>query len=78
MYLIFIGVQSKIFNMKKKRLNEASISGFINRFLDDMQQGTVDRFIKQAKSKNVPRPVVKQLVKLQKEVEDLERILKDL
>ena len=46
--------------MAKKRLNEASISGFINRFLDDMQQGTVDRFIKQAKSKNVPRPVVKQ------------------
>ena len=78
MYLIFIGVRIEILTMRKKKLNEGSISGFINRFLDDMQQGTVDRFIKQAKSKNVPRPVVKQLVKLQKEVEDLERILKDL
>jgi hypothetical protein len=62
----------------KKKLNEASISGFINRFLDDMQQGTVDRFIKQAKTKNVPRPVVKQLEKLKKERQELEKILKDL
>jgi len=62
----------------KKKLNEASISGFINRFLDDMQRGTVDRFIKQAKTKNVPRPVVKQLEKLKKERQELEKILKDL
>jgi hypothetical protein len=78
LYLIFIGVRIEILTMGKKKLNEGSISGFINRFLDDMQQGTVDRFIKQAKTKNVPKPVVKQLVKIQKEREELERILKDL
>lgn len=64
--------------MKKQKLTEASISGFINRFLDDMQQGTVDRFIQQAKKKNVPRPVVQKLEKLKKEREELEKILKDL
>ena len=64
--------------MKKKKLTEASISGFINRFLDDMQQGTVDRFIQQAKKKNVPRPVVNKLEKLKKEREELEKLLKDL
>jgi hypothetical protein len=64
--------------MGKKNLNEGSIAGFINRFLDDMQQGTVDRFIKQAKEKNVPRPVVKQLEKIRKERQELERLLKDL
>ena len=64
--------------MGKKQLNEASIAGFINRFLDDMQQGTVDRFIKQAKQKNIPRPVVNKLEKLKKEREELEKLLKDL
>lgn len=62
----------------RNKLNEASISGFINRFLDDMQQGTTDRFIKQAKQKNIPRPVVQQLEKIKKERQELERILKDL
>lgn len=64
--------------MQKKKLTEASISGFINRFFDDMQQGTVDRFIQQAKKKNVPKPVVQKLEKLKKEREELEKILKNL
>ena len=64
--------------MQKKKITEANIAGFINRFLDDMQQGTVDRFIKQAKQKNIPRPVVNKLEKLKKEREELEKLLKDL
>ena len=37
--------------MGKKNLNEGSIAGFINRFLDDMQKGTQARFIQQANPK---------------------------
>lgn len=62
----------------KKKLNEASIAGFINRFLDDMQKGTQDRFIKQAKKKGVPASVTLRLTKIEKEISDLEKILKDL
>jgi|TARA_B110000902_G_C14168385_1_gene535872 hypothetical protein len=64
--------------MGKKKLNEGSIAGFINRFLDDMQKGTQDRFIKQAKKKGVPPAVTLRLTKIEKEIADLEKILKDL
>jgi hypothetical protein len=64
--------------MQKKKLNEASIAGFINRFLDDMQKGTQDRFIKQAKSKGLPPQVTLRLTKIEKEVAELEKVLKDL
>lgn len=64
--------------MQKKRLNEASISGFIGRFLSDMQMGTQKRFIKQAKKKNVPKVVIDRLENVEKEIADLERTLKDL
>ena len=64
--------------MGKKQLNEASIAGFINRFLDDMQKGTQDRFIKQAKKKGVPSSVTLKLTKIEKEISDLEKVLKDL
>jgi DNA-binding HxlR family transcriptional regulator len=64
--------------MKKKKVNEVSISGFINRFLDDMQKETQDRFIKQAKKKDVPPRVTIRLTKIEKEIADLEKILKDL
>lgn len=64
--------------MRKKKLNEASISGFIGKFLSDMQTGTQDRFIKQAKKKNVPKKVVTRLETIEKEIADLERTLKEL
>lgn len=64
--------------MGKKQLNEASIAGFINRFLDDMQKGTQDRFIKQAKKRGVPPSVTLRLTKIEKEIADLEKVLKDL
>jgi hypothetical protein len=64
--------------MQKKKLTEASIAGFINRFLDDMQKGTQDRFIKQAKAKGVPKQVTHRLSKIEKEIADLEKVLKDL
>lgn len=64
--------------MQRKKLNEASISGFINRFLDDMQKGTQARFIQQAKKKGVPPKVTARLTNIEKEIADLEKILKDL
>ena len=64
--------------MEKKKLTEASIAGFINRFLDDMQKGTQDRFIKQAKKKGVPPTVTTRLTKIEKEIDELKSILKDL
>lgn len=64
--------------MGKKNLNEGTISGFINRFLDDLQRGTQERFIQQAKKKGVPTNVTARLTTIEKEIKDLEKILKDL
>ena len=64
--------------MGKKNLNEGSIAGFINPFLDDMQKGTQARFIQQAKKKGVPTHVTARLTTIEKEIKDLEKILKDL
>ena len=64
--------------MGKKNLNEGSIAGFINRFLDDMQKGTQARFIQQDKKKGVATHVTARLTTIEKEIKDLEKILKDL
>jgi hypothetical protein len=64
--------------MSKAKLNEVSITGFINRFLDDIRKGTQERFIKQAKDRGVPEAVTSKLIKIEKEVRDLEKFLKDL
>jgi hypothetical protein len=60
----------------KKQINEASIAGFINRFLDDMQKGTQDRFIKRAKDRGLPKEVVSQMEKIEKERQQLSNIIK--
>lgn len=61
-----------------KKLNEISITGFINRFLNDIQKGTQDRFIKQVKEKGVPPTVTTRLTKIEKEISELKNILKEL
>ena len=50
----------------------------INKFLTNIQQGTQKRFIKQAKEKGVPPEITVKLTRIEKEVEELKEILKDL
>lgn len=64
--------------MAKKKINEVNIAGFVNRFLDDIQQKTQDRFIRKAKEKGLPPIVTTKLTVIEKEIRELEKILKDL
>lgn len=59
----------------KKQISEASIAGFINRFLGDMQKGTQDRFIQRAKKRGIPKPVLDKLDKIKKERDELDAII---
>jgi hypothetical protein len=54
------------------------VDKLINKFIDGIQKGTRERFIKQAKDKGVPEAVTSKLIKIEKEVRDLEKFLKDL
>ena len=60
----------------KKQISEASIAGFINRFLGDMQKGTQDRFIQKAKQRKLPKDLVDQMEKIEKERQKLDNIIK--
>lgn len=60
----------------KKQISEASIAGFINRFLGDMQKGTQDRFIQKAKQRKLPKDLVDQMEKIEKERQNLDNIIK--
>jgi len=62
--------------MEKK--NKLSISGFINNFLDGLQQGTQKRFIKKAQKRGVPKEVWAKMSDLEREISELRRILKEL
>ena len=64
--------------MTKKPINEINIAGFIGKFLTDIQNGTQKRFIDQAKKKGVPKEITIKLTTIEKEIKDLENILKDL
>jgi len=62
----------------KKNLNEGTIAGFITKFLDNMQQGTQDRFIKQAKKRGIPPEVISKMSELDKDILELQKLLQDL
>ena len=64
--------------MGKQSINEINISGFVTRFLTDLQNDTQSRFIKKAKDKGVPPKVIYRMVNLEKGVDELKKILKDL
>jgi len=55
-----------------------NITGFISKFLNRLQDDTQKRFIEQAKKKGEPKNVIIRLTKIEKEVETLRKILKDL
>jgi len=51
------------------------ISSFINKFLEDMQKRTKDRFIEEAKERGLPKEVEDQLKKQEKERKYLNDII---
>ena len=55
-----------------------NITGFISKFLNRLQDDTQKRFIEQAKKKGEPKNVTIRLTVIEKEVEELKKILKDL
>ena len=55
-----------------------NIAGFIRKFLDNIQDGTQQRFIEQAKKRGEPPKITVRLTKIEKEIKELEKILKDL
>lgn len=55
-----------------------NVANFIGRFLSDIQQKTQDRFISKAKEKGLPPIKNTRLTVIEKEIKELEKILKDL
>ena len=56
-----------------------NLARHINKFLDSIQNETRERFIKQAKKRGSIEPnKITRLTKIEKEVEELKKILKDL
>lgn len=55
-----------------------NITSHLSKFLAGLQEDTQKRFIKQAKKKGEPKIITIRLTKIEKEVEELKKILKDL
>tara|TARA_B100000925_G_scaffold279839_1_gene250001 strand:- start:1441 stop:1653 length:213 start_codon:yes stop_codon:yes gene_type:complete len=63
--------------MSKKDLNELNmVSRFVGDFFDGLSKGTADRIIKKAKQKGFPPEVQKQMEKLKKDSDDLDKIIR--
>ncbi len=62
----------------KTKLNEGSISGFIGKFLDGIQQDTQKRFIKTAQKRGVPKEVLSKMSDVERDIIELRNILKEL
>jgi len=61
----------------KKKINEGSIAGFINKFLDGIQQDTQKRFIKNAQKRGVPKEVLSKMSDVERDIIELRNILKE-
>lgn len=63
--------------MSKKNINELNIvSRFMGDFFQGLSKGTSDRLLKKAKQRGFPDEITKQLSKIIKDKEDLEKIIK--
>ena len=63
--------------MSKKNINELNIvSRFMGDFFQGLSKGTSDRLLKKAKKRGFPDEITKQLSKIIKDKEDLEKIIK--
>ena len=63
--------------MSKKPINEVNLAKFMGNFFQNMQRDTQDRFINQAKKKGMPKPIVTKLKKVESEIAELEKLIKD-
>ena len=63
---------------KTKKLNEGTIAGFLNKFLDNMQQGTQNRFISKAKKRGIPPEVIAKMAEVDKDILELQQLLQEL
>ncbi len=52
------------------------VSRFVGDFFDGLSKGTADRIIKKAKQKGFPPEVQKQMEKLKKDSDDLDKIIR--
>jgi len=64
--------------MKKKNINEGPIAKFIGGFLDSIHKGTQKRFMDRASSRLKNPEVSKRMLKIDKEIKDLEDFIKTL
>jgi len=64
--------------MKKKNINEGPITKFIGGFLDSIYKGTQKRFMDRASSRLKNPEVSKRMLKIDKEIKDLEDFIKTL
>ena len=63
--------------MSKKPINEGIVSKFVSNFLNNVQKDIQKRFIKQAKEKGMPPKIITRMEKIEDEIRELERIIKD-
>lgn len=63
--------------MSKKPLNEINLARFMGNFFQNIQRDTQARFIKQAEKKGMPKPILTKLKKVEREIEELEKLIKD-
>jgi len=64
--------------MKKKNINEGPVTRFIGGFLDSIYKGTEKRFMDRA-SKRIKNPEVSsRMLKIDKEIKELEDFIKTL
>jgi hypothetical protein len=63
--------------MSKNKINELNlVSRFIGDFFDGLSKGTSDRILQRAKERGFPSEVQKQMEKIKKDSEDLEKIIR--
>lgn len=63
--------------MSKKNINELNlVSRFVGDFFDGISKGTADRIIKKAASKGLPKDLVNKMAKIEKERQELDKIIK--
>ena len=63
--------------MSKKEINELNmVSRFIGDFFDGLQSGTANRLIKKAADRGLPKDLVNQMDKIEKERQKLDNIIK--
>lgn len=62
--------------MKKRPINEASVSRFIEAFFDGLKTNTADRILNQAAKSGVEPEIIKQMHDIQAQSRELEKLIR--